>query len=164
MSIRRWEFFPCLLGPYFTEIFSCFLAQTFLSVVFIMLPLASHFCAHKIILFCLPEHSNHNLSRYSVKLYIFSSSSFLINQSFQPHNNFSCCLNCLQFVCSFPSNEVAQNWMVYSRQAATKIMEIILISIICCLTKNFMWIHCKKKSVPANVIVLKTYTIFMLYR
>lgn len=161
MSIRIWEFFPCLLGDYFTEILSCFLAQTFPSVIFIMLPLASQFCTYKIILFSLPEHSNHNPSHYSVKLYIFSSSSFLIIQSFQPSNHFNCSLNCLQFVYFFPCNEVAQSWMLYSRQAATKVMGTRMISIICCLTQNFMWIHCKKRSVLANVIALKTYTIFM---
>lgn len=97
MSIRRWELFLSLLGDYFIEILYCFLAQTFPSVIFIVLSLASHFCTHKIILFCLPEHSNRNTSHYSVKVYIFSSSSFLINQSFQPQNHFSCSLSCLQF-------------------------------------------------------------------
>lgn len=119
MSIRRWELFPCLLGDYFTEILYCFLAQTFPSVILIVLSLASHFCTHKIILFCLPEHSNHNASHCSGKVCIFSASSFLVNQSFQPQNHFSCSLNCLQFG-FFPSNEVAQNWMLYSRQAATR--------------------------------------------
>lgn len=161
MSIRRRELFPCLLGDYFTEILYCFLAQTFPSVIFIMLSLASHFCTHKIILFCLPEHSNHNASHHSGKVYIFSSSSFLINQSFKPQNHFSCSLNCLQF-CFFASNEVAQSWMLYSRQAATKVIGTWMISIICCLTQALVWIRCKKKSVLANVIVLKTYIIFMV--
>lgn len=112
-------------------------------------------------LFCLPEHSNHNASHHSGKVYIFSSSSFLINQSFKPQNHFSCSLNCLQF-CFFASNEVAQSWMLYSRQAATKVIGTWMISIICCLTQTLVWIRCKKKSVLANVIVLKTYIIFMV--
>jgi len=46
-------------------ILSCFLAQTFPSVIFIVLPLASCFCTHKIIPFCLLEPSNHNPSHFS---------------------------------------------------------------------------------------------------
>lgn len=92
------SFFPCLLGDYFTEILSCYWAQTSASAFSIVLPLASHFCTHTTILFCMPEHSNHNPSHYSVKLYIFSSSSFLINQSFQLQNHFSCSLNCLRLL------------------------------------------------------------------
>lgn len=161
MSIRRWELFPCLLGDYFTEILYCFLAQTFPSVIFIMLSLASHFCTHKIIYSVCLNTVTITLVITQGKVYIFSSSSFLINQSFKPQNHFSCSLNCLQF-CFFASNEVAQSWMLYSRQAATKVIGTWMISIICCLTQTLVWIRCKKKSVLANVIVLKTYIIFMV--